>query len=102
MGEERRHYTAEFKRQAVEMLNAGKSGREIEQELSIGSGMVYRWRRELAGAGRGLRAFPGNGLPRDEELTRLRKELCDVKEERDILAKAMAFFAKDRKRGSGS
>jgi transposase len=41
-----------------------------------------------------VRAFPGHGNPRDEELTRLRKELADVKMERDILKKAVAIFSK--------
>lgn len=102
MADERRTYTAEFKRQAVAMLNTGKSGREVEVELGIGSGMVYRWRRELGAEPDGLRAFPGNGVPRDEELSRLRRENKELREERDILAKAVAYFSRPLKRSSGS
>jgi transposase len=96
--DQRRKYTREFKEGAVELLeSSGKSGREIEEELGIGSGMVYRWRAQLAGEGNGIRAFPGNGNARDEELARLRKELAVVKEEREILRKALAIFSKAKR-----
>ena len=45
----------------------------------------------------GILAFPGNGNPRDEELARLRKELAEVSEERDILRKAVAIFSKTKR-----
>jgi transposase len=85
---ERKKYTREFKEEAVRLLNtSGKSGHDIEADLGIGSGSIYRWRRQLEAEGtQGLRAFPGNGRARDEELARLRKELADVREERDIRA----------------
>lgn len=94
MSETRRQYSREFKVEAVRMLNRGKSGRDIEEELGIGRGVVYRWRRQLEEEGGGIRAFPGNGNPRDEELARLRRELREVKEERDILRKAAAIFSR--------
>ena len=93
MGDKRTKYTKEFKLEAVRMLEAGeKNGRQIEKDLGIGSGQVYRWRKELQAAGE--RAFPGNGTPRDEELVRLRKEVATLREERDILRKAVAIFSK--------
>jgi len=44
-------------------------------------------------------AFPGNGnpLPADEEIRRLKKELTSVKEDREILKKALAFFSRHSK-----
>ena len=57
--------------------------------------MVYRWRRQLKAEG--VRAFPGNGNPRDEELARLRKEVRELREERDILRKAGAIFSRTRR-----
>ena len=39
------------------------------------------------------RAFPGNGKPRDAELAELRKEVKNLREERDILRKAVAIFS---------
>ena len=55
----------------------------------------YDWKRELQDGN--LRAFPGHGNPRDEELYRLRKELAEITEERDILRKAVAIFSKPKK-----
>ena len=57
--------------------------------------MVYRWRRQLEAEG--VRAFPGNGNPRDEELARLRKEVRELREERDILRKAAVIFSRTRR-----
>jgi transposase len=89
----RKRYTKEFKLEAVQMLEAGgKAGTQIERDLGIGSGQVYKWRKELASQGQ--QAFPGNGNPRDEELVKLRKECANLREERDILRKAVAIFSK--------
>jgi transposase len=100
MGEQRNKYTREFKIEAVGLLDtSGKSGHEIEADLGIGSGMIYRWRKQLEaeGAMPGIRAFPGNGKPRDAELAQLRKELAEVREERDILRKAVAIFSRTKR-----
>ena len=96
MKEIKRKYTSEFKLEAVNLLEkGGKSAREIEMDLGIGQGNLSRWKRELGEEN--IRAFPGNGHPRDEELTRLRKELAIVTEEREILRKAVAIFSKPKK-----
>ncbi len=96
---ERKKYTREFKVEALRLFNtSGKSGHEIEADLGIGSGMLYRWcKQQEAEATEGLRAFPGNCNPRDEELARLRKELAIVKEEREILRKAVAIFSRPKR-----
>ncbi len=100
MAEKRKTYTREFKVEAVRLLEtSGKSGHQIEADLGIGTGQVYRWRTQLAqeGQGKGIRAFPGNGKPRDEELAELRKENRNLREERDILRKAVAIFSRPQK-----
>ena len=59
--EERRKYSKEFKEEVVAMLeSSGKSGREIEEDLGIGRGMIYRWRSQLRAEGNGILAFLGN------------------------------------------
>ena len=58
----------------------------------IGTGQVYRWKKLFVEDGG--RAFPGNGKPRDAELAELRKENKNLREERDILRKAVAIFSK--------
>jgi transposase len=97
---ERKKYTREFKEEAVKLLEtSGKGGHEIEKDLGIGSGQIYRWRAQLAqeASGSGMRAFPGKGKPRDEELAELRRENKNLREERDILRKAVAIFSKPQK-----
>jgi transposase len=97
--DERKKYSREFKVEAVRLLNtSGKSGHEIEADLGIGSGSIYRWRKQLEAEGiQGLRAFPGHGRPRDEELARLRRENADLREEREILRKALAIFSRTKR-----
>jgi transposase len=92
----RRKFTKEFKEQAVKLLETRQKGaRELEEELGIRPGEIYRWRKELRIDGK--KAFPGNGNLRDEELARLRKENAYLREERDILRKAVAIFSKPPK-----
>jgi len=95
---ERKKYTREFKVEAVRLLeSSGKNGHEIEKDLGIGSGQVYRWRKQLAAEGGGIRAFPGTGNPRDEEFVRLKRENAVLREERDILRKAVAIFSRPQR-----
>jgi transposase len=96
MGDARKKYTKEFKLDAIRLLESGtKPGHEIERDLGIGSGQIYRWRKQFSEDG--ARAFPGNGKSRDEELAALRKEVKELREERDILRKATAIFSRPPK-----
>ena len=89
----RKAYSKEFKLEAVRMLEAGdRSGTQIEHDLGIGNGQVYKWRKELAASGG--RAFPGNKTARDEELMRLRNENASLREHREILRRALAMFSR--------
>jgi transposase-like protein len=90
----RRKYTREFKESAIELYHSsGKSAKEVSLELGVEGSTVGRWLRENnEGAAKGLTVFPGQGSPRDEELSRLRKENADLRETNEILKKAMAFF----------
>ena len=98
MLERRKTYTREFKIEAVRLLEtSGKSGHEIEDDLGIGRGQVYRWRKQVGEESGNIRAFPGTGKPRDEELVRLKRELAIVREERDILRKAVAIFSRPKR-----
>ena len=90
---QRRKFSAEYKREAVAMLNApGVSVGQLAAELGIGATVLGRWRRELRQEP--TQAFVGNGRPRDEELTQLRRELSRVTKERDFLREAATFFAR--------
>jgi len=95
---QRRMYTREFKAEAVQLLEtSGKNGQEIERDLGIGNGQIYRWRKQLMAEEGGLRAFPGTGKPRDEEVARLKRENAVLREERDILRKAVAIFSRPQR-----
>jgi transposase len=93
MGQQRRKFSAEYKREAVAMVNTpGVTVNQIAAELGIGAGVLGRWCRELRG--RPEQAFVGNGRSRDEEVGQLRRELARVTKERDFLREAAAFFAR--------
>ena len=90
---QRRRFSAEYKREAVAMLESpGVSVSQIAAELGIGANVLGRWRRELRQEP--AQAFRGNGRSRDEELGHLRRELARVTKERDFLREAAAFFAR--------
>jgi len=90
---QRRRFSAEYKREAVAMLDApGVSVSQIAAELGIGATVLGRWRREVRQES--AQAFVGQGRPRDENLALLRRELARVTKERDFLREAAACFAR--------
>jgi transposase len=92
----RKTYTAEFKREAVRLLERGdRPGAAIARELGIRRNQLYKWQQEIGHQGAG--AFPGSGRRAgpEAEIARLRRELERVTEERDILKKAARYFAKE-------
>lgn len=94
--ETRKRHTKAFKLEAVRLLkDSGRPGAEIARELGIRRTQLYKWAGQLKGKGR-TRAFLGSGPRRaaEDEVTRLKRELAKVTEERDILKKAAAFFAR--------
>ena len=93
---ERKKYSAEFKREAVRLAGQGGVSRaKVAQELGLNVTMLTRWVRE-ARAGKWDLA-PGKPLrtEQQQELERLRRELKRVTIERDILKKAVGYFAKE-------
>jgi len=94
----RKSFTAEFKREAVRLLESSKKRpSDLARELGLRRNQLYKWKEQLSQ--RGEKAFPGHGrrIASNEEVSRLRQELEQVKEERDILKKAAAYFAKELK-----
>ena len=74
--------------------DSGKSVTEIAEELGVSENSLYRWRQEFRRDG--AQAFPGQGRLKadDEYIRRLERELKVVKQERDILKKAVSIFCK--------
>jgi transposase len=95
----RERFTPEFKREAVRLLESGaRPASEVAVELGIRRNQLYKWQAVLQRSGEA--AFPGSGRrPADQEseVARLKRELARVTEERDILKKAAAYFARELK-----
>ncbi len=96
MKKTRKTYTREFKLEAVKMMvEQSLPAKDVESSLGIGRGMLYRWKSQFEAEGDA--SFPGNGnaSPLEAENRELRKQLKRAQQERDILKKATAFFAKE-------
>jgi len=94
MTKTRRTYTDEFKREAVRLLaSSDKTAGQLERELGIGKTCLSRWKRELTE--KGEQAFPGQGhVPlAQEQIQELKRQVEILRQERDILKKAVAIFA---------
>ena len=104
MGKTHARYPAEFRRQRVELVRAGRTPEELSREFEPSAQAIRNWVRQ-ADRDEGRRA---DGLTRleQQELRRLRRENKQLRLEREILAKATAWFAREAestlKRGSDS
>jgi transposase len=95
MKTERKTYTREFKMEAVRLsLEPGRAGSGVAKELGIHANLLYRWRKEYLEDND--ESFPGQGKMKasDEEVARLRREVALLREDREILKKALVFFSK--------
>lgn len=93
MAKKQRTYTPEFRQQMVELVRVGRKYDELAQEFGCSSWSIRQWvKRADRDAGRG-----DGGLTSEErrELSQLRRENRQLKLEREILAKAAAWFAKE-------
>jgi transposase len=104
MARMRRQFTAEFKAEAVRLVDSGRAILDVARSLGIRADMLRQWQRQFVAAAAPTdphAAFPGHGqlASQDEELRRLRREnavlRAVLREEREILKKATAFFAKE-------
>jgi len=87
-------YNTEFKERAVKMvISSDKSTAQIAKDLGIKTTTLYSWVNKIKST-----EVPGTEQSNEQmfdELVRLKKELAEVKEQRDILKKATAYFAKE-------
>ena len=93
---QRKTFTPDFKREAVQLLESGsRPASQIARELGIKRNQLYKWQSELKT--RGAVAFPGSGMrcKANDDVSRLKQELARMTEERDILKKAAAYFARE-------
>jgi len=97
-GSGRRKYDKEFKAEAVRMITeGGRTVADVARSLGIHENQLHRWKREYENDPGS--SFPGKGhlKPQDEEMRRLKRENANLKEEREILKKALAIFSRHPK-----
>ncbi len=91
-----KRYSPEFKREALKRASEeGITDIIVCEELGISTRQLRRWRDEFRILGND--AFPGQGQSRDEEVTRLKREVAKLKQERNFLKDAAVFFARESK-----
>jgi len=98
MSKKRKKYNSTFKLEAVRLVTEEhRIISEVERNLDISKGTLARWVREHKADP--VESFPGKGRlkAKDEEIRRLKRELEKVQEERDIIKKALVYFAEDQK-----
>lgn len=96
MSKKRRKYSRDFKIEAVRLAEeSDESAASVARQLGIHHNLIYKWRDQLLEDGG--EAFPGKGKLRssDEEVRRLRRENARLREEREILKKALGFFSRE-------
>ena len=91
-----RIYSLEFKLKAVELSNQRGSLVSVANELNVSSDNIKRWNKEFNQGKLTGKTTPVRSKE-EEEVIRLRKELADVKMDRDILKKAVGIFSKSDK-----
>ena len=80
-------YDEEFKKTIVELYNSKKPASEIIREYGISSSVLYKWVKEYSP----IKTEDGT-ITTNKEIQKLKKELMKVKEENEILKKAIAIF----------
>ena len=84
-------FSDDFKRDAVaQITERGYPVREVSESLGVSAYSLYAWKKKFAKASSG-------DAEKEAEIRRLKRELLRVTEERDILKKATAYFARDAK-----
>lgn len=93
-----RRYSEEFKQTAIELALSGtKPIVQVAKELDMSDKTLHSWLRQHRQNHPITPTISGDGETQEQELKRLRKEVRDLKMERDILKKATAYFARETK-----
>jgi transposase len=100
MAKANRRYTPEYRRRLVELVRAGRTPESLSRQYEVSAQSIRNWVRQ-ADLDEGRRS-DGLTTAEREELARLRRENKVLREEREILKKAAAWFAKETDRGKPS
>jgi transposase len=90
MSTARKSYTEEFKREAVRLAKERGNIAAAARDLGVSDTSLENWKRQLEQ--KPENAFPGNGNPHDKETAQLQRENARLKEENEILKKAVGIF----------
>ena len=94
MGKSRHPYSSEFRQQMVDLVRSGRTAEELSREFEPSAESIRNWVRQSGRAQEGGVEAALTPVER-EELLRLRRENRRLREEREILAKAAAWFARE-------
>jgi transposase len=97
MEKEKKHYSFEFKIKAVELSNQRGNIVDVANELGVNRETLRNWKRGRYMGTPNFTTIPKQKSKEEEENIRLRKELYEIKLERDILKKAVSIFSKSDK-----
>ena len=86
----RKSFTEEFKREAIRLATERGNLSATARDLGISDNTLHSWKKQLQQTS--AHPFPGNGNPRDPETAQLQRELRRLKEENEILKKAVDIF----------
>ncbi len=93
----RRTFTPQFKQDAVALVQRGKSVTEVARGLGIARSLLQRWKEQLERDTKFPTSVDAKPSVDKDRIKELEKQLRDAREERDILKKALAYFADDQK-----
>ncbi len=91
MSTTRKSYTEEFKREAVALAEKSGNKSQVARDLGIHISLLQKWEQKINN--NPDRPFPGKGNPQDMEMALLKKENARLKEEVEILKKAVGIFS---------
>ena len=100
MSKDRRKYSKEFKLEAIQLQKKGeRTVSEVERELGITQGLLWKWKADLEKQPKKEEVFPGNGklTDTDARIRQLEREIALLKEDKEILKKVLTMFSKDGK-----
>src|SRR6266568_1616305 len=95
MQKTQRTFTREFKMEAVQLVQASKKPlAQIARDLGIADSTLHHWRKLFSEQGE--QSFPGSGhqTPQEEEIRHLKRENELLRQERDVLKKAIGIFSR--------
>jgi len=93
----RKKHAEEFKREAVRLLETRgeRTVADVAASLGVAENLLHAWKKKYGASAEQLRRDRGGETP-EEELKRLRRENAQLRQEREVLKKSVAFFARDR------